>query len=143
MTLPKKTNQQKEDKSEFTANIVKAVSMVLIGSGSSYFTAEIKLAVNETKIHALAVNADKREVHVNAELVKIQIATAVVQANQIELAARGQWMDKIDGQIKALSETIHGFQSNRYTSADANRDIQHIMREIDRILVDLKELKKR
>ena len=135
-----KNSDTVEDGGKFIANIIKVTAVLVASAVSSFFTIELKTALNEVNIQSINERVSRHEVYVSSELVQIKIKLAITEANQTKLAKREVWMGQIEQQLKSFTEIMKGFQSNRYTSEDANRDIKHIMREIDRILYKIRDL---
>ena len=94
---------------------VPVFASVVIGCLSSYVTASVTLAVLEEKYSNL--ERDVRNIGVVVEAVK---------TNQIELAARGQWMISTDESIDLILTNMREMQ----TKQDADIKHENLLREI-------------
>ena len=94
---------------------VPVFASIVIGCLSSYVTASVALAVLEEKYSNL--ERDVRNIGVVVEAVK---------TNQIELAARGQWMISTDESIDLILTNMREMQ----TKQDADIKHENLLREI-------------
>jgi hypothetical protein len=97
----------------FREVLIPVLSAVLIGGLSSYFTASLAIAVLKEKVSSIEKDIDS-----------ITIIAQSVQANQIELAARGQWITSVESQLESHEKRISEIEKSRYTKNDAEKDIE-------------------
>lgn len=87
--------------------IIPTVTAVIVGSGSSYIAMERSTAVMQERMRVF-----ERDLNATGNIL------VAVQANQLELAARGQWMTSTNLRIKKLQNEI--------------RDVEHrVLREVE------------
>lgn len=99
--------------------LVPIVAGVVLGGLTAYTT--VKFNEGETKAWRQSVEK---------QITAMEILLRAVQANQLELASRGQWMVNTDERLDELETDVKSILSSRYSKADADRDVASIIREI-------------
>jgi hypothetical protein len=100
--------------------LIPIIVAIVVGIGSSYMTSRVAIAVLQKEIEFV-----RDDVSMMQQLLKI------VSQNQVELAARGEWMKNADRERQKLSDSIDIIVATRYTKSDAERDKLQIIREIN------------
>ena len=99
---------------------VPVIVSIVVGVGSSYMATNVAIAVLNEQVGSL-----------KTEMTNMQDIVKAVAANQIELAARGEWISSTDNKLLSITQRLDKIESGEYTQIDAQRDFSIIMREID------------
>tara|TARA_R110000796_G_scaffold148262_7_gene265153 strand:- start:4887 stop:5249 length:363 start_codon:yes stop_codon:yes gene_type:complete len=100
--------------------LVPIIAGVILGG----FTAILTVKYNEGETTEWRRNIER-------QISAMEVIMRAVQVNQIELAARGQWMLSTNKRIDKVETDIIKILSDNYTSQDAKRDSEQLMREIN------------
>ena len=68
---------------------------------------------------------------IETQIESMKVIMQAVQANQIELAARGSWMVGIDKSINSIESRIGRIETSRFTKEDADSTTRRLDREIE------------
>lgn len=99
---------------------VPVIVSIVVGVGSSYMATNVAIAVLNEQVGSL-----------KTEMTNMQDIVKAVAANQIELAARGEWISSTDNKLLSITQRLDKIEHDEYTAVDAQRDMSLIMREID------------
>tara|TARA_R110000772_G_scaffold42318_3_gene98339 strand:- start:1664 stop:2026 length:363 start_codon:yes stop_codon:yes gene_type:complete len=99
--------------------LVPIIAGVILGG----FTAILTVKYNEGETTEWRKNIER-------QISAMEIILRAVQVNQIELAARGQWMQSTNQRMEKVEKDIINILSDNYTLKDAKRDSEQLMREI-------------
>lgn len=109
------------------AMIVSVVSASIVGMGTGYFATQTTVAVQTEQIRTL-----------KETMQGILVVTEIVRSNQIQLAARGEWIKATERRLDLLEKhtvdadkRLDFIESNRYTKNDAAMDFQILRGELD------------
>ena len=106
---------------------VPIIAALILGIGASFLTVKY----NQGETSAWRSN-------IEMQIESLKVIMKAVQINQIELAARGQWMKSIEGEMDGIQKRIGVIESNRYTSKMANKHETAILREIDLLRTEVR-----
>lgn len=121
MSEPEQDKTMERRRSTMVKDIaVPVIASVVVGVSSSYMATSVAVAVLEERVET-----------VQEDINSMQSLVSAVQANQIELAARGAWISRTDAAIEDFQKRISSIENNRYTINDADRDYKTLMREIE------------
>lgn len=99
--------------------LVPIIAGIVLGGLTSYAT----LKFNEGETRAWRISVEK-------QISAMEVVLRAVQANQLELASRGQWMLSTEDRLDKLESDMTDMFSSRYTKKDGERDMKSIIREI-------------
>jgi hypothetical protein len=99
--------------------LIPIVVAIVVGIGSSYMTSRVAIAVLQKEIE-----------FVRDDLSIMQQLVSIVSSNQVQLAARGEWMKNADKERSNLRVTVDAIVQSSYTKSDAKKDNDQIIREI-------------
>ena len=68
---------------------------------------------------------------IETQISSMKVIMQAVQANQLELAARGSWMVHVDKDISAIELRLNNIEKNRFTKEDADVTTKMLSREIE------------
>lgn len=109
------------------AMIVSVVSASIVGMGTGYFATQTTVAVQTEQIKTLKETMNG-----------IMVVTEIVRANQVQLAAWGEWikaterrLDLLESHAKDADKRLDYVESSRYTKNDAAMDFQILRSELD------------
>ena len=99
--------------------IVPIIVSLLLGTFAAYTT--VKFNEGETKAWRQSIEK---------QITAMEVILRAVQANQLELAARGQWMSNTESRLDEIEDDVKEILTTRYSKTDAERDTSAIIREI-------------
>ena len=112
---------------QMRAMIVSVASATIVGMGAAYFATQVAVAVQAEQIKTLKETMNS-----------IMVVTEIVRANQVQLAARGEWIKSTERRLDILErhsvdadKRLDFIESNRYTKNDAAMDFQILRGELD------------
>ena len=100
--------------------LVPIIAALVIGLSASFLT----IKYNQGETVAWRSN-------IETQIESLKVILQAVQVNQLELAARGQWMKNVENELNIVNRKILTIESNRYTSQMADKHETAILREID------------
>jgi hypothetical protein len=92
---------------------------LILGALTSFATTKYTAGSNEIRFQTL-----------ERQMIGLEVILKAVQANQIELAARGAWMISIERRITDNEKRVSQLELSSYKIKDAERDNSSIIREI-------------
>lgn len=103
--------------------MIPVVIATITGISASYMATQVTLAVVETRVKYL-----------ESDVVSIKEILQFVNANQIELAKRGEWMSNTEKRISSIERTQESLieqTKDRYTRKEAEKDNKYLMEKIE------------
>lgn len=100
--------------------LVPMTAALILGAGSSFLTVKY----NEGATIEWRLN-------IEAQIKSMKVIMLAVQTNQLELAARGQWMKFVDKDLSALQERVKDIETTHFKKEDVIIENKRLEREIE------------
>ena len=103
--------------------MIPVVIATITGISASYMATQVTLAVVETRVKYL-----------ESDVVSIKEILQSVNANQIELAKRGEWMSNTEKRMSNIEKTQESLVEqikDKYTRKEAEKDNRHLIEKIE------------